>query len=180
MPDDELLEQALRFVSHPLPAIRRAALAVSIGAGGEQARDALVAALADADDAIQVAALNGLRRLGGVGRAVVDLVVPIVDDEGAGDELRAAAAALLGDADETAAAAAHAALCRALEPVKASFTSRLLGTAKGDGSIPLLRSAARAALKLGRPGARAAVERRLRASKGDARDALQQVLGELG
>jgi hypothetical protein len=153
---------------------------VSIGAGGEQARDALVAALADSDEAIRVAAVQGLRRLGGVSRAVVDLVVPIVDHDAASDELRAAAASLLGDADATAAATAHTALCRALEPVKASFASRFLGTAKSDGSPTLLYSVAHAALKLGRPGAQAAVERRLRASKGEIRDVLQRALDEVG
>ena len=177
--DEELLEQAMRFVGHSLGSIRRAALAVVVSAGGERARDTLVSALADDDEAVRVAALHGIRRLGSISRTIVEPVAAMLADERASDELRSTAAAVLGEADDAAGAAAHAALCRTLEPAKASMAKRLWGSSRSAESPELLANIARSLQRLDRPGARAAVERRLRTLKGEAHARLSAILQQI-
>jgi hypothetical protein len=90
----------------------------------------------------------------------------------ASEELRAVAAAVLGDVAKEARSLAMAALLRALQPRTRSFLSRFTGGIPEDDARQVIEAVARALVAIGGAEGRTAVEKRASSMRGELRDAL--------
>jgi hypothetical protein len=162
-----------RFLQHAEPSVRRAAASALPSTWGPRAKHALASLLDDVDDGVRAAALTGLRKIGAIDEAVVRHVERVLTGASpASEELRAVAAAVLGDVAKEARPLAMAALLRALQPRTRSFLSRFTGTVPEEDARHVLEAVARALVTIGGAEGRAAVEKRANTTRGEVRDAL--------
>jgi serine/threonine-protein kinase len=162
-----------RFLQHAEPSVRRAAAAALPSTWGPRAKHALATLLDDADDGVRAAALTGLRKIGAIDEAVVRHVERVLTGASpASEELRAVAAAVLGDVAKEARPLAMAALLRALQPRTRSFLSRFTGGIPEDDARQVIEAVARALVSIGGAEGRTAVEKRANSMRGELRDAL--------
>jgi serine/threonine-protein kinase len=173
--DRELGREIARFTESESPAVRRAAVGALAGAWGERAKDVLLRSLKDGDEGVKAAALAGLRRIGAVGRDVVEHVSTHVGPRATSpEEVRAAAIAALADVQPEARAPAYSVLVRALEPRQNSIVGRLRGD-EGESAL-VIETAASVMLKIGGTEGRRLVENRANMTKGELRDRLRAML----
>jgi serine/threonine-protein kinase len=162
-----------RFLQHPEPAVRRAAATALPTTWGPRAKHALASLLDDTDDGARAAALTGLRKIGAIDEPVVRHVERLLNGASpASEELRAVAAAVLGDVAKEVRPLATVALLRALQPRTRSFLSRFTGGVPEDDARQVLEAVARSLVSIGGAEGRAAVEKRAHAARGELRDAL--------
>lgn len=174
--DRGLASEANRFVLHNAVGVRRAALGALVSLKAREASPALLRALDDRDPSVQMLAVSGYRKIGGINRAVVEKLDAILEGPNVSDELQAAAAAALSEADAAAKVPAESALLRALQPRARSFMGMLRGDASSAEGALVIEAVAIALLRLGGPAARRAVEKRASQSRGEVKRRLEKVL----
>jgi eukaryotic-like serine/threonine-protein kinase len=174
--DPDLAGQIDRFLLHAQVGIRRAAVQARVLTAVAGAEKALLRALQDSDEPTQLAAIAGVRKLGLVDRPAVGALDAILTNEDLSAELRAGAAAALGEVDASAKAPAESALLRAIQPRARSFMGLLRGDADASGEAMVIEAVAAALLKLGAAAARRAVERRAAQSRGEIKARLDRLL----
>ena len=159
-------------------AVRRACTAALPQLWGEKAVSYLRLAVNDDDDGVLIGVFRGLRRMSAVDEATVEKVRELMSlTSGVSDELLASAAISLGNPDSVAVVSARACLIEAIENKNRGIFSRLKGVPLSSESPLAVQSIARALIDIGGDGARDAVERRMKGSKGELKRSLQAVLG---
>ncbi|MFO0565650.1 MAG: serine/threonine-protein kinase [Polyangiaceae bacterium] len=167
------------FTRHEAPAVRRTAIALSAAALQARARDMLIAGVNDTDDGVRIAALAGLRQTGLIDQLAVSRIDRILNaTSGATEELRAAAAGALSAVNGEARPAAIDVLRRALRPVRMSFMAMIKDAAGSPSeSVLVLTTIGRVLIALAGPLGKSDVEARARASRGEVKKALLQLVG---
>jgi hypothetical protein len=159
--DTVLGDAVAKFLTHPR--LRPAALTAIVPLWGDRARKALVDALEFAEEPARFVAITELRRLRGIDEQVVGLIERLLTTRGAAsDELRAAAAAALGDVGQNAALRARVVqfLSKVIEG-KRGFVAMLRGEGGEGESAVVLEAMARALLTLDRNEGVRAVKARI-------------------
>lgn len=171
--DDELGHVVSQVIRQPHAGVCRAAVGALTSCWGQRARALILAVLVNEDDGVRLAALASLRKL----QAITEPVVGRIDrmlSRGvpAGEELRAAAAAALGEAQPSARAQALGVLRKVLFPQRTSMFLKLKDALSGEAeSTAVVVAAARAAVLVGGAEGRAMVQER--ANKAEAALAAQ-------
>jgi serine/threonine protein kinase len=174
--DPDLAQQVERFLLHDRIAVRRAALSARFGVNVPGAQPAAVRALAGSDEPTILIAIAGARKLGLLDRPIVERLDEILNTGNFPDELRAAAAAALGDVGTSVKAPAESALLRAIQPKAKSFMGLLRGDSHESGEALVVEAVAASLLKIGGAAARRAVERRAIQSRGEVKAKLDLLL----
>jgi serine/threonine-protein kinase len=173
-PDHVLGDAVAKFLSHPK--LRPTALAAIVPLWGERARKPLVDALEFAEEPARIVAVTELRRLRGIDEHVVGIIERFLTMRGsASEELRAAAAAALGDASAPARTRALALLVKGVEG-KRGFVAMLRGDDGAGESVVVTEAMARALLTLDRAEGLRAVKSRLGKADGLLRARLTALL----
>ncbi|MBI2892482.1 MAG: protein kinase [Deltaproteobacteria bacterium] len=176
--DEDLGRLVARFLSHRAPSVRRVATLALAALWGPRARQRLATLLDDPDDGVRVAAVAGLRRVGGVDAEVVLRIEKILSGvTPAGDDLCATAAAALFDVVQDAKPGAVEVLVKAMEPRRGGVVSRFVGSGKGQASPLVVETIARVLLAIGGKDGRSAVEGRAAGASGALRSRLRALLG---
>jgi eukaryotic-like serine/threonine-protein kinase len=177
--DTGLAAAVRRFVGKGPPRVRRVAVTALPAVAGMAARQSLYEALADEDDGVRIQTLAGLRRLRIVDRPVAERIGALFASGSGGEELRAAAAAALGEADASARTAASLLLLREIEPRTRSLVDRFRGDSASSNDL-VVEAVARALVAIGGDGGREAIARRASASRGELADKLRKMLATGG
>ena len=163
-PDNVLGDAVAKFLTHPR--LRPAALAAIVPLWGERSKKPLVDALEFAEEPARIIAVTELRRLRAIDDHVVGIVERLLTTRGAaGDELRAAAAAALGDVGATTRPRVVSFLSKVIEG-KRGFVAMLRGEAGEGESAIVLEAMARSLLTLDRTEGTRAVKARIQRADG--------------
>jgi len=177
MPDrqDPVLGEAVaKFLAHPR--LRPAALAAIVPLWGDRARKPLVDALEFAEEPARIVAVSELRRIRAIDEHVVGVIERLLTMRGsASEELRAAAAAALGDVPPQMRTRVVQLLSKGVEG-KRGFVAMLRGDGNNDESVVVLESMARALLALDRNEGVRALKGRISRSDGLTRARLSALL----
>jgi hypothetical protein len=172
--DPVLGEAVARFLAHPK--LRPAALSAIVALWGDRARKPLVDALEFAEEPARIVAVTELRRLRAIDEKVIVTIERLMTMRGsASEELRAAAAAALGDASGAMRPRAVALLSKGVEG-KRGFVAMLRGDGGTDESVIVTEAMARALLNLDRVEGLRAVKARLQRADGLLRARLAQLV----
>ncbi|MBI4700213.1 MAG: protein kinase [Deltaproteobacteria bacterium] len=175
--DKDLGLQVARFVGSPTRGVRRAAIHALAAVWDARGRAQLTEALSDPDEGVRLAALSGLRRAKSLGAEHVECLARLLDPSTAlGEELRATAAASLGEIEPAGRPAAAQALMAALKPRPRSLMDRLRAQGEGQQSDLVLETMCRALLRVGGDDGRKAVAERAKQSKPETRRKLLGLL----
>ncbi|MBL9020820.1 MAG: serine/threonine protein kinase [Myxococcales bacterium] len=160
---EEVSALAQTLTSHVAAPIRRAALGALVATDGLRARPRLAAALADSDEGVQLSALIGIQRVGGLELPGVARIEALLSS--GSEEIRIAAAQALQGVSLAARAEAITVLSRVLGGKGLSRLFRV--TSDDNESVPVLESAARALLRIGGDEGRRTVEQRAERAHGE-------------
>jgi HEAT repeat protein len=164
--DERLGGLVAGLLKHHAPTVRRAAAAALASPWGQEARVVLLGALEDPDEGVRVTALTGLRKVGVIDQDTVRRIERILTS-GAGDNLCAVAAALLGDVVPEAREAAVTILCHAIQPRTRSMVEMFTGPSAPSHESPfVVETMARVLLTIGGDRGREAVKKRASKSSG--------------
>ncbi len=175
-PDQVLGDAVARFLAHPR--LRPAALAAIVPLWGERAKKPLVDALEFAEEPARIVAATELRRMRAIDEHVVTIIERLLTMRGsASEELRAVAAAALGDALLPVRPRVVAFLSRGVE-AKRGFFASLRGEGASDESVFVTEAMARALLNLDRAEGLRAIKARLPKAEPALRARLVAMLGQ--
>ncbi|HEY8075890.1 MAG TPA: hypothetical protein VIF62_17305, partial [Labilithrix sp.] len=172
---DAVLGDAVsKFLAHPR--LRTTALLAIVPLWGERARKPLLDALEFAEEPARIVAVTELRRMRGIDDHVVSVIERLLTMRGsASDELRAAAAAALGDVAAPSRARVLALLTKGVEG-KRGLVAMLRGDGGSDESVVVTESMARALLQLDRNEGVRAIKSRVSKADGILKQRLTALL----